>query len=92
MVRMVIHIGDGEFCITYVTDQDMETIEIFDIALVAMSNTVLMQAIGERSWCNGVAFLLAIAAEHERILAERSERCMLRLMRIGLKFLFSPEW
>lgn len=67
MVGMVIHIGDGEFCITYVTDQDIEAIEVFDIAWVTMSNTVFMETIGQRARLDWAAFLLAVATDHKKV-------------------------
>jgi len=46
----------------------MESIEVLDITGVTMGNAVLMQAIWQWSLLNGAGFLLAVMANHEKII------------------------
>jgi len=52
VVWVVIHIGDGVFGIFDIADQDMESIEVFDIAWVAVGDSVFCQSIGQRAFCD----------------------------------------
>ena len=67
MVWVVIHIRDGVFCGIDGAADDMEAIEVSDIAGVTVGNAVFVQAIGKWALLDRAAFLLAIATkDHEK--------------------------
>jgi len=65
VVWMVIHIADREVFEIPAAADDMEAIEVFDIAWIAMGDAVLMQSIWQGSFLDWAAFLLAVLTNHE---------------------------
>lgn len=64
--RMVVHIGDRIAFSVQRGVQTVKTVEIAYVADVAVGDTILVQSIGQRAFLDGLAFLLAISANHEK--------------------------
>jgi hypothetical protein len=65
---MGIHFGGKIFSIIYNTAEDMETSVVIHVAGNALGSTILVKTIGERTWYDRSAFLLAVLANHRKAL------------------------